>query len=212
MNEVRVPARALIAPFFIGIAILSVQSTSPLTSLTAALMIALAGVIHMTAMALRDAEFRALTAHYGLNNKDCFAYGCMVFYDACLLFGLVSGAGLLLDWKTFLSIAGAGVLIMPCVLYFALRRHYNPETALDTGGYRHWMPPVLLIILAFAFLGFGTLQTPDDAQPYFWLVLFSVNLAATDPATRFERKAHLLRYALFAGLIVILLSNYLDLT
>ena len=96
MGAITVPNRKLFAPLLMGVAILAIQSSSDLTTVPMGLMIALAGVMHMTAMSMRDAEFGAQTKAHGLNAKDVLAYACMVLYDAILLFGLVSGAGLLL--------------------------------------------------------------------------------------------------------------------
>jgi hypothetical protein len=209
MENIRVPNRIFLGPVGIAIAVLGIQSGSVLTSLTAGLMIALAVMIHMAAMVMRDAEFRALTTDHGLNAKDCFAYCCMVLYDAILLFGLVTGAGLLFPWDTFLVMAGLMCVIMPCVFFFVLRRDYDPTTARQDDGMGHWAPPLYLAVLGFAFWGFGTLQTPYDAQPYIWLVFFSANLASTRRAVTFEIKVQRIRYALFAGLGVLLVWNYL---
>jgi hypothetical protein len=163
MNAVSVPNSKLFAPVLMGAAILAIQSGSVLTTLPMGLMIALSRVIHMVAMALREAEFRALTTNHSLNAKDAFAYECMVLFDAILLFGLVSGAGLLLPWRSFLSIAGIMIVIMPVAVFFILRKHYTPETALHRGGMRHWNPPIVLLLIFFALWSFERLQSPSGS-------------------------------------------------
>lgn len=210
MQGVTLPLSKLIGVPLIGIAVLFIQSGSDLSTIPMALMIALAAMIHLAAMALRDAEFRALTTAHGLNRRDIISYGAMTLFDALLLFGLVTGAGLLQDWQVFVSIAALIALILPVAVFFLCRGHYAPENARPMAVMARLTPPVFLLILIVLLYSFQSLQSPSGSQPYSSLVLLSALVTATDPATRFAGAARFLRLGVLGATLILVTWNYLN--
>lgn len=210
MQDVTVPTRKWAVVPAMGLVAFAFQITSGASTPQMAIMIALAASFHMTAMTLRDAELRALTEAHSLNAKDIFAYGASLLFDALVLFGLITGAGHLMPWGSFLTTALVVALLIPIVAYLVTRRYYDPGQARAGLRAPHLLGVMLLVVLAAAFWAAPGVQMPSGAQPYVWLILLSAINAPMDPTTKFTGLARTMRYIMLAGTIGLLIWNYLN--
>lgn len=200
------------APLFMAIVAYSLQITSAAPLWPNMAMILLATATHMTCMALREAEFRALTGEHGLAAKDIIARICIVAFDTLALFGLISGAGYHMFWQTYLNFALLLLLLMPLATFWTIRKHYAPDRALAGFGARHWIPPLALVLLG-AFLWIAqAFQAPSGNQPFVYLVMLSAVLVRIDPKTTFDGGARRASLLAISAAVVLLLWNYLNLT
>ncbi len=191
-----------------GAAVFVVQRMAGLTTMELSLMIALAAMVHLTNMTLRDAEIRGLAKAYGLNAKDVIAYSTSVAFDTYLLFGLISGAGLVLPWTQFLTLSLIALALLPIVIFLNIRTSYRANGgALNSG---HLLGPLLFaVLLASAFFTDG-MQMHEGNQNYVWLVLLSSVFASILPGVKFAGPAQVALIGSRFCMLGLLIWNYLN--
>lgn len=210
MERTTIPPRKYLVIPAMGLAAYGSQHGAAQSTLAMGLMIAFAAMIQMTAMTLRDAAFRALTSNHALNARDVLAYACSLVFDAVVLFGLITGAGLLLSWSSFTFIAAIISLAMPLLAIFLCRSFYNPPKARSGMTEDRWGPPAMLALAAGFLLLTQSFQVSGGSQPYVWLVLLSTLLVPNKSVTTFAGTALVVRFAIIPAMIALLIWNYLN--
>lgn len=212
MESVRLQPGQYFAPLFMAIVAYSLQVTSAAPLWPNIAMILLATATHMLCMALRDAEFRALTQEQGLATRDIIARICTVAFDTLVIFGLITGAGYHLFWQTYLNFALLLLLLMPLWTYYTIRKHHAPDRAAPGFGPRHWIPPLFLVLLAALLWQAQTFQAPSGNHPFVYLVLLSAVLVRIDRRTTFQGGARMASLLVIVSAAVLLVWNYLNLS
>lgn len=208
MIPVTLAPRQLIAPLFMGVAVFLIYTSANRAPVPLAVMASLAIVIHMTALGIRDASFKALLAAGKVGPKDLYARCAMVVFDAIVLFGIFTGAGVYLPLPVFVSLIVGLALVLPMVVAFMTRGRRADTSMLEGWPITYWAPPVFLMLLAMMIsLAGGVIAPPDVMQPFIFLIVLSAS-QSTPQGITLEGHAKTARHALLVATMILVIANY----
>lgn len=209
MLQVDIQPRQIITPLILGVATYFIYTGSNGAPVPLALVAALAAAIHMTNLSLRDATFKELIGQSRVGMKDLLARCCMVVFDAILLFGILTAAGLALPWPLFISLVIGLAIVLPIVV-FVMTRHARADAPSQTGlPLDYWAPPAFLVLMAALLSLAETVVMTAGSQPFVFLVLLSSISAINRSGSRLVGRARIAGFASLAGTLVLLTANYL---
>lgn len=209
MLAIDIQTRQILAPIFIGIATFFLYTTSNGASASLAALAALGVAVHMANLGLRDATFKALINAKGVGMRDALARSCMVVFDAIVLFGIITAAGLTMAWPIFISLCIGLGIVLPIVVFVMTRSARAPQPAQPGLPMDYWAPPAFLLLLLALLSAAGTMVAADGSQPFVSLVLISTLFAINRSGSRLVGRARTLGYASMAGTLVLLVASYL---
>lgn len=209
MLRVDIQPRQIIAPLFLGIATYFIYTEANGAPMPLAAVAALAAAIHMTNLGLRDATFKELIGQSRVGTKDLIARCCMVVFDAILLFGILTAAGLALPWPLFISLVIGLAVVLPIVV-FLMTRSARADAPSQTGlPLDYWAPLAFLLLMAALLSLAGTMVVTAGSQPFVSLVLLSSIFAINRSGSRLVGRARVAGFASLAATLVLLAANYL---
>ena len=209
MLRVDLLPRQLAAALILGVATFALYTSANGAPVDLAAMAALGAGIHMLNIGLRDATFKALIAEKAVGPKDLIARCCMVVFDAVLLFGIVTAAGLALPWMFFVSLALTLAFALPVVVVFMTRGSRAAQSSQQGLALDYWAPPVFTGLMA-VLLGLAqAVVLPSGSQPFVHLVLLSTIFAINRSGSRTVGLGRIGVLVSLGGTLVLLLGNYL---
>lgn len=209
MLRIDILPRQIIAPVFLGVAVYLIYTNANGTSVPLAALAALAAAIHMTNLSLRDATFKELISASRVGPKDLFARCCMVIFDAILLFGILTAAGLNLPWPIFGSLVIGLTIVLPIVVVFMTRQNRAATSSQSGWPLDYWAPPAFLLLMAALLSLAETVVAPAGNQPFVSLVLLSSIFAMNRSGSRLVGRARIAGFVALGGTFLLLIANYL---
>ncbi|WP_370400232.1 hypothetical protein [Sulfitobacter sp. JB4-11] len=212
MPDAQLKTRQIIAPLIMGVAVYLLFNGLGTGSAPLAALAGLAVAIHMINNTLRELVFRELVAQSAVGPKDLFARCCWVVFDAILLFGIVTAAGLQLAWPVFTGFATGLAVILPLAMLYVTRNARAPESSQPGFPVDYWAPPAFLLLMAILLYVAQTMVMSGGSQPFVHLVLLSTIGAINRSGGRLEGRAMTAGLVSVAATIVLLGANYLQIT